>query len=120
MTMDFLPTLCEIAGAEVTAPIDGHSLADIWLRGGQGDPERIMVWVRREGNKRYQGRAYYAIRKGPWKLQQSSPFEPMVLVNMDEDPLEQNPQQPTGKIAGELQRELMLHLQRAGRVAWQP
>lgn len=120
MTMDFLPTLCEIAGAEVTAPIDGRSLADIWLHGGQGDPERIMVWVRREGNQRYQGRAYYAIRKGPWKLQQSSPFEPMVLVNMDEDPLEQNPQQPKGQIASELQRELMLHLQRAGRVAWQP
>jgi hypothetical protein len=44
----------------------------------------------------------------------------MVLVNMDEDPLEQNPQQPKGQIASELQRELMLHLQRAGRVAWQP
>ena len=120
MTMDFLPTLCEIAGAEVTGPIDGRSLADIWLQGGKSDPERIMVWVRREGNRRYQGRAYYAIRKGPWKLQQSSPFEPMVLVNLDEDPLEQNPQQPKGKIADELQKELMLHLQRAGRVAWQP
>lgn len=120
MTMDFLPTLCEIAGAKVTKPIDGQSLTDIWLRGGQGDPNRIMVWVRREGNRRYQGRAYYAIRKGPWKLQQSSPFEPMVLVNLDEDPLESDPRPANGKVADELRRELMLHQQRAGRVAWQP
>ncbi|CAN0581672.1 unnamed protein product, partial [Laminaria digitata] len=67
MTMDFLPTLCEIAGVNVATPIDGRSLTDVWLRGGNGDPERTFVWVRREGNERYQGRAYYATRKGPWK-----------------------------------------------------
>ena len=49
MTMDFLPTLCEIAGADVPAPIDGESLTDIWLRGADSDPERTLVWVRREG-----------------------------------------------------------------------
>ena len=76
MTMDFLPTLCEIAGVEVEEPVDGQSLAPIWLRGGTGDPERPMVWVRREGNKRYQGRAYYAIRRGKWKLLQNSLFKP--------------------------------------------
>jgi arylsulfatase A-like enzyme len=120
MTMDFLPTLCELVGAEITAPIDGISLADIWLHGGSGDSERSMIWVRREGNKRYQGRAYYAIRQGPWKLQQSSPFEPMVLVNLDEDPLEKSPKPPTGKIADQLRQALMLHLQGAGGVPWQP
>lgn len=120
MTMDFLPTLCEIAGAEVTAPIDGTSLTDIWLRGGSGNPDRTLIWVRREGNQRYQGRAYYAIRKGPWKLQQSSPFEPMVLVNLDNDPHEQSPQPANNKIARDLREELMLHIQRAGSVPWQP
>ncbi|WDQ15447.1 sulfatase family protein [Rhodopirellula sp. P2] len=120
MTMDFLPTLCEIAGAKVRFPIDGRSLTDIWLRGGSGDPERTLVWVRREGNDRYQGRAYYAIRKGPWKLQQSSPFEPMVLVNLDHDPLEKAPQPASNAIARGLREELMLHLQRAGAVPWQP
>lgn len=119
MTMDLLPTLCEIAGAEVTTPIDGQSLADTWLRGGNGDPERTLVWVRREGGQRHQGRAYYAIRQGPWKLQQSSPFEPMVLVNLEDDPYEQNPQPAEGKIANRLRKELMLHVQRAGRVPWQ-
>ena len=65
MTMDFLPTLCEIAGAKVTTPLDGRSLTDVWFRGGSGDPQRTFIWVRREGNRRYQGRAYYEIRKGP-------------------------------------------------------
>ncbi|MCH2200427.1 MAG: sulfatase-like hydrolase/transferase [Fuerstiella sp.] len=120
MTMDFLPTLCEIAGVKVGGPIDGRSLTDVWFRGGSGDPQRTFIWVRREGNRRYQGRAYYAIRKGPWKLQQSSPFEPMVLVNLDQDPGEQNPEAADNEVARRLQKELMLHLQRAGAVRWQP
>jgi arylsulfatase A-like enzyme len=120
MTMDFLPTLCDIAGVSLTDEVDGRSLTEIWLKEGESDPDRIMVWTRREGNRRYQGRAYYAIRKGPWKLLQNSPFEPMVLVNLQQDPLEQNPLTDDGKIADELRRELMLHLQRAGRVPWQP
>lgn len=119
MTMDVLPTLCEIAGVEVTAPIDGRSLTDVLLRGGRGDPERTLIWVRREGNRRYQGRAYYAIRRGPWKLLQNTPFEPMVLVNLDDDPLEQHPQPATGPQADRLRKSLMLHVQRAGAVPWQ-
>ncbi len=120
VTMDLLPTICEIAGAKVTEHVDGVSLTDVWLRGGEGNPDRTIVWVRREGNRRYQGRAYYAIRRGPWKLEQSSPFKPMVLVNLDEDPLEENPRTASGKEATELQRTLMDHLQRAGKVRWQP
>ncbi len=119
MTMDFLPTLCDIAEVDVKEHVDGVSLKGIWLNGGKADPDRTLIWVRREGNKRYQGRAYYAIRKGPWKLQQSSPFEPMVLVNLQNDPKETDPQQPDGKIADELRNELMLHLQQAGKVPWQ-
>ncbi len=120
MTMDLLPTLCGIAGVPVEAEIDGEDLSDVWLNGSNGNPDRTMIWVRREGNRRYQGRAYYAIRKGPWKLEQSSPFEPMELVNLDDDPLEKSPQPATGKIADELRRSLMLHLQEAGKVRWQP
>ncbi|MEM7475381.1 MAG: sulfatase-like hydrolase/transferase [Planctomycetota bacterium] len=120
MTMDLLPTLCDIAGAKVTEPIDGISLKEVWLEGAPEDKQRTMIWVRREGNRRYQGRAYYAIRKGAWKLQQSSPFEPMVLVNLEEDPYEENPKPAQGKIANELVSELMRHLQAAGKIPWQP
>ena len=120
MTMDLLPTLCEIAGVDVSVPIDGKSLADIWLRGGKSAPDRTMIWVRREGNRRYQGRAYYAIRRGPWKLEQSLPFEPMQLVNLQQDPYEEKPMPAKGEVANELTRALMDHLQESGKVPWQP
>ncbi len=120
MTMDFLPTLCEIAKVKTPTRVDGRSLTDIWLQGGSDDPERTLVWVRREGNARYQGRAYYAIRKGPWKLQQSSPVEPMVLVNLENDPYEEKPIASDSEIAKNLRNELMLHIQQAGAVPWQP
>ncbi len=120
MTMDLLPTLCEIAGVEVTDPVDGQSLTDVWLREGSGDPDRTLIWVRREGNQRYQGRAYYAIRQGPWKLLQNTPFEPMQLIHLEQDPLEADPKPTKGLVADRLRRALMDHLQRAGRIPWQP
>lgn len=119
MTMDFLPTLCEIAGIEVKHEIDGRSLAPIWLKGAKGDPNRIMIWVRREGNRRYQGRAYYAIRRGNWKLLQNTAFEPMQLLDLAADPREAKPMAAKGKVANELSRALMDHVQRAGRIPWQ-
>ena len=119
MTMDFLPTLCDIAGVRVEQEIDGQSLKSIWLDGGKGDPDRTLIWVRREGNRRHQGRAYYAIRRGPWKLLQNHAFEPMQLVNLADDPQEANPKRPDSKIAHELTRALMDHLQRVGRIPWQ-
>ena len=117
--MDFLPTLCEIAGVKVSHEIDGQSLAPVWLKGAQGDPERTMIWVRREGNNRYQGRAYYAIRKGPWKLLQNTPFEPMVLVNIEHDPHELSPKPAQGKVAQQLTNALMRHIQKSGHIPWQ-
>ncbi len=119
ITMDYLPTFCEIAGIEVKHEIEGKSLAPIWLEGAKGDPNRTLIWIRREGNNRYQGRAYYAIRKGDWKLLQNHPFEPMQLVNLKNDPAEKNPKPPHGKVAQDLIRTLMKHLQKAGRIPWQ-
>jgi arylsulfatase A-like enzyme len=119
ITMDFYPTLCEIAGVEIEHAIDGQSLAPIWLSGEAGDPERVLIWVRREGNQRYQGRAYYAIRKGKWKLFQNTPFEPMQLVDLEADPYEASPMEAKGKVANELTALLMRHIQDAGSVPWQ-
>ena len=119
ITMDFYPTLCEIAGAKINHDIDGQSLVPIWLNGEAGDKQRVLIWVRREGNNRYQGRAYYAIRKGKWKLYQDTPFEPMKLVDLEADPYEKSPMPPTGKVANELVGLLMKHIQEAGKVPWQ-
>ncbi|MEO0474722.1 MAG: sulfatase-like hydrolase/transferase [Planctomycetota bacterium] len=119
ITMDFYPTLCELAGIEIEHDIDGESLVPIWLKGEAGDPERVLIWVRREGNNRYQGRAYYAIRKGKWKLFQNTPFEPMQLVNLEADPYEKNPKPANTPVARELTGILMKHIQEAGKVPWQ-
>ena len=119
ITMDLLPTFCEIAQTKVNQEIDGQSLANVFLKGDKGDPDRTLIFVRREGNRRYQGRAYYAIQRGPWKLLQNNPFEPMKLVNLEKDPAEENPVPPTGKIANELNRRLMDHIQKAGTIPWQ-
>ncbi|MBT3540502.1 MAG: sulfatase-like hydrolase/transferase, partial [Opitutae bacterium] len=119
ITMDLLPTFAEIAGAKLENEIEGQSLAPIWLKGKKGVPNRTLIWVRREGNFRYQGRAYYAIREGDWKLLQNHPFEPMQLVNLKEDPSEQNPKPATHPIARKLSQKLMLHLQKSGEMPWQ-
>ena len=119
ITMDLLPTFCEIAGVKVEHEIDGQSLAQIMLKGAAGDPDRTLIFVRREGNRRYQGRAYYAIRRGPWKLLQNTAFEPMQLVNLTEDPKEANPKPANSRIAHELSRVLMDHIQKAGKIPWQ-
>ncbi|MGY8693391.1 MAG: sulfatase/phosphatase domain-containing protein, partial [Verrucomicrobiia bacterium] len=120
ITMDFYATLCEIAGVEIKHEIEGRSLLPYLLTGDTTNIEgRDLYWVRREGGATgYQGRAYYAVRRGPWKLQQSSPFEPMQLFNLDDDPLETTPVK-NRKLISELSSSLMLHLQKAGQVPWQ-
>lgn len=119
ITMDLLPTFCEITGTKVPQEIDGLSLADVLLNQGKGKPDRTMIFVRREGNRRYQGRAYYAIRRGPWKLLQNNPFEPMQLFHLEQDPAEQSPQPTNTKVANELNQELQRHIQKSGLVPWQ-
>ena len=119
ITMDLLPTFCEIGGTKVSHEIDGQSLADIFLKGGKGSPDRTLIFVRKEGNRRYQGRTYYAVRRGPWKLLQNDPFEPMQLVNLEKDPAEENPMPPNTKVGNELIQILMQHIQKSGSIPWQ-
>jgi arylsulfatase A-like enzyme len=79
-----------------------------------------MIWVRREGNMRYQGRDYYAFRRGNWKLVQNSPFEPYSLYNLQQDPMETTDvSQKNQSIQRMLTRALMDHVQEAGFISWQ-
>ncbi|MEK9772220.1 MAG: sulfatase-like hydrolase/transferase [Opitutae bacterium] len=119
MTMDLMPTFADLAGIKVDHEIDGKSLVPIWLEGKKGDRERTLIWVRREGNFRHQGRCYYAIRQGDWKLLQNHPFEPMQLVNLRDDPEEQKPLPASHPQARKLMTRLMAHIQKAGNKAWQ-
>ena len=118
--MDLYPTLCDIAGTPYASDLNGLSLLPTLLGQPQPGLDRTLVWVRREGNFRYQGRDYYAFREGPWKLVQNTPFEPYQLYHLDRDPMEENDlSKSEQKQYRSLIQKLMLHVQSAGQVPWQ-
>ena len=120
LTMDILPTVAECCGVPCGIPMDGRSLASV-LEGGKPDAEeRTLFWVRREGGGKYGGRAYYAARRGPWKLVQDSPFEPMQLYNLETDPAEANPVEDRPREYRMLWDALQDHINRSGAVPWEP
>lgn len=121
MTMDLFPTLLEACAIKFEHEIDGRSFLPI-LRGEQQPPLRdLWFFSRREGGAQYGGKTIDAVRRGDWKLLQNSPFQPLELYNLREDPREQHNRIATEpKIANELSTALRLQIQRAGAVPWQP
>ncbi|MEO2000400.1 MAG: sulfatase-like hydrolase/transferase [Pirellulales bacterium] len=119
MTSDLFPTFCEAAGAAIEHEIDGVSILPTLL-GKKQSFDRTLFWVRREGGHLYQGQDYYAVRRGPWKLLQNTPFEKFQLFNLSDDPLEStdvsNKHRP---IVRELTEALRRHVQEAAQVPWQ-
>ncbi|MHC4323932.1 MAG: sulfatase/phosphatase domain-containing protein, partial [Planctomycetota bacterium] len=118
MTMDLYPTICEAAGAMIAHQIDGRSILPTLLGKSQPAEDRFLFWVRREGGG-YGGRAYYAARYGDYKLVQNTPFEPMQLYNLKDDPREQKPLGNKNKMYGTLSAALRNHIIEAGAVPWQ-
>ena len=117
MTMDLTTTLLEIAGVEAKHHLDGVSLLPTLEGKTQDLTKRYLIWVRLEGGK-YQGRPYYAVRQGDWKLTQNSAFEPMTLYNLAKDPKEENPVE-NNQVKKTLINALQKHFQRAGGTPWQ-
>jgi len=118
ISMDLYPTVCAAAGATPPPDIDGRPIR--WESGVQPQ-DRDLFWVRREGGSRYEGRDYYAMRRGDWKLLQNSPFEPYQLFNLAGDPLETaDLAKREPKRLREMAAALAVHVQRAGQVPWQP
>jgi arylsulfatase A-like enzyme len=118
LTMDLYPTICEAAGAKVTHTIDGRSILPTLLGQSQPVEDRFLFWVRREGGH-YGGRAYYAARYGDFKLVQNSPYEPMELYNLKDDPQEQHPLDRRHKMYRTLFSALRNHIIEAGALPWQ-
>ncbi|MCA9139792.1 MAG: sulfatase-like hydrolase/transferase, partial [Planctomycetales bacterium] len=121
LSFDLTATFLELAGAKRDPDTDAVSLVPV-LRGEPMPPsERELYFVRREGNNRYVGGAYHALIRGKWKLMQNDPFSPLELYDLDSDPQEQTDLiEKNPKIVNELKRSLRAHIQRGGRVAWQP
>ncbi len=118
LTMDLYPTICEAAGAKIAHKIDGRSILPTLLGKSQPAEDRFLFWVRREGGG-YGGRAYYAARYGHYKLVQNSPYEPMELYNLKDDPQEQKPLDRKHKMYRTIFTALRNHIIEAGAVPWQ-
>jgi arylsulfatase A-like enzyme len=121
LTMDWYATLCNVAGVAIEHAHDGESLLPTLLGKSQPPSTRSVFFHRREGGHRFQGLTIQAVRSGPWKLLQNSPFAPLELYNLQEDPQEEN-DLATSKPAvfRDLSAKLRLQIQRGGAVAWQP
>jgi arylsulfatase A-like enzyme len=118
--MDLVPTICQAAGVTPAEQLDGVAILPSLLDSSQQVRDRDLVWVRREGGPRSQGRDYYAYRRGHWKLLQNDSFERMQLYNLRDDPGEMtNVAERKPKIYRELTSALMLHIQKAGQVPWE-
>ena len=117
ITMDLYPTICEAAGAAVSHTIDSRSFLPTLLGKKQPWPDRFLFWVRREGN-RYGGRAYYAARYKNFKLLQNTPFEPMQLFDLENDPKEERSLPQSHPLYRTLFTALRDHIVEAGAVPW--
>ena len=119
---DLFPTVCEVAGINITHPIDGISILPTLLGQEQVTDNRTVYWVRREGNMSYGGMAYYAARRGSYKILQNTPWEPVQFFDLASDPVEQEPLDASKNFSG-IYRQLFIsqmeHIRLSGAVPWQ-
>ncbi|WP_182867695.1 sulfatase-like hydrolase/transferase [Rhodopirellula sp. JC639] len=121
LTFDLTATYLELAGAPQDPDTDAVSLMPILQGKPMPDQPRELYFVRREGNNHYVGGAYHALIRGKWKLMQNDPFSPLELYDLESDPQEKhNVIGKNPRITNQLKRSLRAHIQRGGRVAWQP
>jgi len=121
LTMDVFATVCEAAGARPKAAINGVSLLPEMVGEAPRTTQRDLVWMRREGGLEFAGRDFFALRRDDWKLLQNKAFQPYELYDLAADPRESNNlAKAEPKVYRQLVAALMLHVQRAGRVPWQP
>lgn len=119
LLMDWLPTICDIAGVPVTHPIDGCSILPT-LKGDRQDlSDRTLYWIRREGSQRFLGLCQHAVRRGSFKLLHNSPFEPLELYDLASDPYETSDRSNVNPgLFREMSQVLQAETQMNGSVPW--
>jgi arylsulfatase A-like enzyme len=120
LLMDIYPTALEIAGVTPPSGIDGVSFLPTLRGEEQAEPVRDLYWVWREGGMVFQGGTSEALRQGDWKLLHDTPFSPMELYNVKEDPQETNNLADKEKSTfRNLSAVLRRQVQRGGSIPWQ-
>jgi arylsulfatase A-like enzyme len=119
--MDLFGTACEAAGATMPAEVDGSSLLSILIgKAPSFSVNRELYFVRREGGAQFLGLTSHALRQGDWKLVQNTPFSPLELFNLKDDPKEEHDVIATQPVVrNRMSRALQVEMQKAGGVAWQ-
>jgi len=118
--MDMFPTLCELTGINLDHPIDGMSILPLLHGEKQITDNRIVYFVRREGNMKYGGMAYYAARFKQFKILQNTPWEPMEYFNINNDPYEKHPlEEKKDKDYKQIFMKLTEHIRLAGAIPWE-
>ncbi|WP_395749667.1 sulfatase [Prosthecobacter sp.] len=120
LNFDLFPTFLEIAGVKPSSDIDAISLVPILKGSTLETPQRDLYFVRREGGAAYGGKSYEAIIRGDWKLMQNTPYTPLELYNLKNDPQEKtNLMGKAPKVFKELSDALRHHVQIGGATPWQ-
>jgi arylsulfatase A-like enzyme len=112
--------LVEAAGVKPPPDIDAQSFLPTLRGETSNDPRTTLYWVRREGGPAYGGKTIDAVRQGDWKLLQDSPFAPLELYNLKDDPKETNnlaqkQKDPFRQLSAALRKQI----QQGGAVPWQ-
>ncbi len=119
LTMDIMPTLCEITGITPPEGMDGIPVYSAMRGEDQNTSDRFLFWMRREGGF-YNGLCYYAARKGNLKLVQNTPFTGFEYFDLETDPYETRPLfEPESPELKQLRNQLQKHIKEAGRIPWQ-
>jgi arylsulfatase A-like enzyme len=116
LLMDFYPTLVQLAAGKIEKELPSKPIP-IVFGSKDSEPERNMIWMRREGHK-YGGGCYYAISDSRYKLLQNNPFSPYKLYDLLLDPLETKPIDFPDK-EQYLFKALTKHIQTSGAIPWQ-
>lgn len=120
LTMDICPTLLNAAGVPLTHFIDGRSFMPVLHGEAQSWEERRLF---SRGGKEICVTMERPLRRfghGSWKLLQNSPFSPLELYNLEDDPLETtNLAAEEPDVFNRLAAALRGYLQEGGKAPWQ-
>ncbi len=121
LTMDIFATACEAAQIQPPGHVESLSFLPALLGHPQSPPSRQLYFVRREGNANYGGKTIEALIDGPWKILQDSPWNPLELYNLNEDPSESsNASKTSPETFRSMSAKLRRMIQYGGQIPWQP